>query len=92
MHAHHSFLRRAHLLPTVLDRAKRLGAFSFLPFDRKMNWRKLRSLNLDRVVGSITVAIAAMQVVKERQAVCGLRHGAQNAGHVLVLDLRTCNA
>ncbi|GLC34065.1 hypothetical protein PLESTB_000833500 [Pleodorina starrii] len=33
-----------------LDRAKRLEAFSFQPFDRKVNWRKLRALNVDRVV------------------------------------------
>ncbi|GIL93943.1 hypothetical protein Vretimale_174 [Volvox reticuliferus] len=33
-----------------LERAKRLAAFSFLPFDRKVNWRKLRALNVDRVI------------------------------------------
>ncbi|EFJ53022.1 hypothetical protein VOLCADRAFT_120152 [Volvox carteri f. nagariensis] len=33
-----------------LDRAKRLAPFSFSPFDRKVNWRKLRALNVDRVV------------------------------------------
>ncbi|GIL45258.1 hypothetical protein Vafri_2548 [Volvox africanus] len=33
-----------------LDRAKRLAAFSFLPIDRKVNWRKLRALNVDRVI------------------------------------------
>jgi hypothetical protein len=39
--------------PADLDRAKRLAPFSFLPFDRKVNWRKLRALNIDRVVSTL---------------------------------------
>ncbi|KXZ51732.1 hypothetical protein GPECTOR_11g179 [Gonium pectorale] len=33
-----------------LDRAKRLAPFAFTSCDRKVNWRKLRGLNLDKVV------------------------------------------
>ncbi|GFR42463.1 hypothetical protein Agub_g3371 [Astrephomene gubernaculifera] len=33
-----------------LERAKRLAPFSFTPCDRKLNWRKLRALNVERVV------------------------------------------
>ncbi|KAG2425849.1 hypothetical protein HXX76_013473 [Chlamydomonas incerta] len=33
-----------------LDRAKRLAPFAFTGFDRKINWRKLRALNVDKVV------------------------------------------
>lgn len=33
-----------------LERARRLAPFSFAPFTKKLNWKKLRAMNLDRVV------------------------------------------
>lgn len=33
-----------------LDRAQRLQPFHYLPFNRKLNWKKIRALNLDRLV------------------------------------------
>eukprot|EP00195_Chlamydomonas_chlamydogama_P001848 CAMPEP_0202924852 /NCGR_PEP_ID=MMETSP1392-20130828/79191_1 /ASSEMBLY_ACC=CAM_ASM_000868 /TAXON_ID=225041 /ORGANISM="Chlamydomonas chlamydogama, Strain SAG 11-48b" /LENGTH=294 /DNA_ID=CAMNT_0049618607 /DNA_START=88 /DNA_END=972 /DNA_ORIENTATION=+ len=33
-----------------LDRTTRLQPFAFLPFNRKLNWKKIRSLNIDKLV------------------------------------------
>ena len=40
----------SHRAPAELDRAKRMAPFAFTGFDRKINWRKLRALNVDKVV------------------------------------------
>ncbi len=36
--------------PIGLERSHRLQPFGFVPFTKKLNWKKIRALNLDRMV------------------------------------------
>lgn len=37
-----------------LDRARRLAPFSYSPFvKREINWKRIRALNIDRIVGAV---------------------------------------
>ncbi len=37
-------------MPSEWERLKRLQPFEYLPFTKKINWKRVRALNLDKMV------------------------------------------